>query len=100
MQELDVEDHELVQAAEEVLRKNFDAARHTVGAAVRCASGRIYSGVNLKSCGYAPCAEPIAIGIAVSSGEREIESIVSVIGKEGAFHVLPPCGNCRQLLLD
>ena len=51
-----------------------------MGAAVRCASGRVYTDVNLEACGYGPCAEPFAIGIAISCGEREIPSIVSVVG--------------------
>jgi cytidine deaminase len=48
----------------------------------------------------APCAEPIAIGAAISNGEREITSIVGV-GTDGeSYYVMSPCGNCRQLLFD
>jgi hypothetical protein len=32
-------DRELIQAAADVIRRNYDADRHQVGAAVRCASG-------------------------------------------------------------
>src|SRR5690349_14071174 len=55
-------DQELVQAAIDVISNNFRDERHTVGAAVLCSSGEIYAGVNVESCGYGPCAEPIAIG--------------------------------------
>ena len=106
MSEIDERDRELIEAAEEVLRKNYRPERHTVGAAVRCQSGNIYAGVNVESCGYGPCAEPIAIGAAFSNGERKIEAMVAVCrsgpdgGSEDEFAVLSPCGNCRQLLFD
>jgi len=40
------------------------------------------------------------VGAAFSSGEREIEAIVAVCKQGDAYPVLPPCGNCRQLILD
>lgn len=96
---VDADDRALVEAAAEVIRANYEHPRHTVGAAVRGVSGAVYVGVNVESCGYGPCAEPIAIGAAVAAGEREFETIVAVAGKAGGS-VLPPCGNCRQLLVD
>jgi cytidine deaminase len=93
-------DHELIQAAAEVLQRNYHPARHSVGAAVLCASGRIYTGINVEACGYGPCAEPIAIGAAFTNGEREIVAIVAVHKGGDAYPVLSPCGNCRQLLVD
>jgi len=98
--EIDARDGELIAAAAEVIRTNFQEDRHTVGAAVRCSSAKTYVGVNIDSCGYGPCAEPIAVGAAISAGERKIEAIVAVEGRSGDFQVLSPCGNCRQLLLD
>jgi cytidine deaminase len=95
---LDSQDVELIEAAADVIRRNYVDGRHSVGAALRGASGRIYTGVNIESCAYGPCAEPIALGAAISSGEREFTTIVAVIG--GTFAVLPPCGNCRQMLVD
>ena len=98
---LDASDQELIDAAEETLRRNYHPIRHSVGCAVRCASGKIYTGINIESCGYGPCAEPIALGAAFTAGERKIASIVSVHkrGKDD-YVVLSPCGNCRQLLMD
>jgi len=98
--DIDSEDKELIAAAAEVIRRNFREDRHTVGAAVRCASGRTYVGVNVDSCGYGPCAEPIAVGAAICAGEKDIRAIVAVEGRSGQYRVLSPCGNCRQLLLD
>ena len=42
-------DWELVAAARDAIRANYDALHnnHTVGAAVRCKSGNIYVGVNV-----------------------------------------------------
>ena len=95
---LDPQDLELIEAAADVIRRNYDTDRHSVGAALRGASGRIYTGVNIDSCAYGPCAEPVALGAAISNGEREFTAIVAVVGD--TFAVLPPCGNCRQMLFD
>lgn len=98
--EITPQDHELIQAAVDVVGQNFRDERHTVGAAVLCASGKIYAGVNVEACGYGPCAEPIAIGTAISRGERQFITMVAVGGWDTRYPLLPPCGNCRQLLWD
>ena len=41
----------------------------------------------------------MAIGTAITNGEREFEAVVAVRGKEGE-EVIPSCGNCRQILHD
>ncbi len=98
--ELNSEDQKVISAAIEVIRRNYDGIHHSVGAAVLCSSGKIYPGVNVESCGYGPCAEPIALGAALSSGERDFLTIVAIDGGHPGYPVMPPCGNCRQLLLD
>jgi len=95
-----MDDKKLIDEAIAVIKRNYAEPRHTVGAAVLCASGKIYTGVNIESCGYGPCAEPIAIGAAISQGEREIVSIVAVVVRGNSSAVESPCGNCRQLLFD
>jgi cytidine deaminase len=97
---LDEQDRRLIAAARDVLRRNYQPVRHTVGAAVLAGSGRVYTGVNVEACGYGPCAEPIAVGAAFSNGERDIKAIVAVCKRGDAYPVIPPCGNCRQLLVD
>jgi len=99
-QQLDSTDQKLVEAAKAVLQKNYHPIRHTVGAAVLCSSGNIYTGINIEACGYGPCAEPIAIGAAFTKGEREILAIAAVCKQGGEYAVRSPCGNCRQLLMD
>ncbi|WNS44915.1 cytidine deaminase [Paenibacillus sp. MMS20-IR301] len=93
-------DRELIQAARETIDRNFDLVneRHTVGAAVRCKNGNIYTGVNLYSI-HGSCAEFIAIGAAITAGEREFETIVAARTSSEGGVLLPPCGNCREMLV-
>lgn len=93
-------DEELIAEARKAIQRNYDEENfnHTVGAAIQCKSGRIYTGVNVYSL-HGACAEQVAIGAAVTNGERAFETIVAVRGKEGE-EIIPPCGNCRQILHD
>lgn len=93
-------DRELIQRALETLKKNFDDGvyNHTVGAAIRCKNGTVYTGVNCDG-NHGSCAEYITMGIAISAGEREFDTIVAVHEKM-PNSVLAPCGNCRQMLVE
>ena len=93
-------DLKLIPVALEVLNKNFDDGvyNHTVGCALLCKNGKIYTGVNCDGI-HGSCAEYITMGIAISSGEREFETIVAVHDKADKF-VISPCGNCRQMLFE
>lgn len=94
------DDRALIAAALETLAKNFDDGvfHHTVGCAVRCKNGRVYSGVNCD-CIHGSCAEFVTLGMAISAGEREFDTIVAV--HEKAPNCLyAPCGNCRQMLVE
>jgi cytidine deaminase len=98
--QLNETDEQVIKEAVGVIERNYCEGRHSVGAAVLCASGNIYAGVNIESCGYGPCAEPITIGAAISHGERDFLTIVAVEGWNSAHAAMPPCGNCRQLTID
>lgn len=76
----------------------FVSYSHSVGAAVLCGSGAVYTGVNVYSL-HGACAEQVAIGAAAAHGEHSFLRIVAVRGVEGK-EILPPCGNCRQMLAD
>ena len=93
-------DYEVVRMAQEVIVSNYDSVNfnYTVGAAVRGKSGKIYIGINVYSI-HGACAEQVALGNAIANGEREFLTIVAVRGKDGK-EVIPPCGNCRQILND
>ena len=94
------EDEELIKIALEPLQRNFDDGiyHHTVGAALRCQSGKIYSGVNCDGI-HGSCAEYITIGMAISAGEKDFDTIVAVHDNAPNF-LVPPCGNCRQMLIE
>ncbi len=93
-------DDELIREAQKAIYLNYDEENenHTVGAAVRCKIGKIYTGVNVYSL-HGACAEQVAIGAAITHGERDFETVVAVRGKNGE-EIIPPCGNCRQILCD
>ena len=93
-------DKKLIPLALEVLEKNFDDGvyNHTVGCALLCKNGTVYKGVNCDGI-HGACAEYITMGIAISAGEREFDTIVAVHDKAEKF-VISPCGNCRQMLLE
>ena len=93
-------DRALIDTALETLKNNFDDGiyNHTVGCAIRCKNGKIYTGVNCDGI-HGSCAEYITIGAAISAGEREFDTIVAVHDKALNF-VVSPCGNCRQMLYE
>ena len=100
MHPLTEKDYELIEAAPKAIHSNYDEENynHTVGSAIRCRNGKIYVGVNVYSL-HGACAEQVAIGTAITHGERCFEIIVAVRGKNGE-EIIPPCGNCRQVLHD
>lgn len=93
-------DNKLIEIGLGVLEKNFDDGiyNHTVGCALLCKNGNIYKGVNCDGI-HGSCAEYITMGMAVSAGEREFDTIVAVHDKH-INSVISPCGNCRQMLLE
>ena len=100
MNTLTEKDRELITAAREAISKNYDGKDflHTVGAALRTKEGKIYVGVNVYSL-HGTCAEQVALGAAITNGEREFDCVVAVRGPQGE-EILPPCGNCSQILKD
>lgn len=69
-----------------------------VGAAVVTKKGNIYTGVCIDTdCSLGMCAERNAISTMITNGEFEIKMVVAV-DKKG--NVLPPCGACRELMMQ
>lgn len=98
--EITEKDQQLIAAGLDVLSKNFDDGvyHHTVGCALLCKNGKVYTGINCDGI-HGSCAEYITMGIAISAGEREFDTIVAT--HEKALNgVVPPCGNCRQMLFE
>ena len=98
--ELTETDHLLISKGLEMLAANFDDGvyNHTVGCALLCKNGHIYQGVNCDGI-HGACAEYVTMGMAISAGEREFDTIVAVHEKH-VNGVIPPCGNCRQMLFE
>ncbi len=71
---------------------------HTVAAAAMDTQGRVFTGVNVHHFSGGPCAELVALGAAAAQGAGPVVTVAAV-GDQGRA-VLPPCGRCRQVLLD
>jgi cytidine deaminase len=91
-------DHELIQAAAHVARTRCRGDNHTVAAAARARDGRIVTAVNAYHFTGGPCAELVLVGTAAAQGVYELDTIVAVGDRDRG--VMPPCGRCRQVLLD
>lgn len=91
---------ELVEAARQGAAHAYAPySQYKVGAAVRGASGRVYTGCNVENASYGAtvCAERVAVFKLVSAGETElVEVAVWTAGPEPAM----PCGICRQVLAE
>ena len=72
---------------------------YAVGAAVRAASGEVFTGCNVENAAYpeGTCAEAGAIAAMVLAGEREIIEVAVVT--DGTTPGTP-CGGCRQRLRE
>jgi cytidine deaminase len=70
-----------------------------VGAAVKTAAGKVYTGCNIESASYGltVCAERVAIWKALSDGERQFTELAVVADTET---LTPPCGTCRQIIWE
>ena len=80
-------------------------SRFKVGAAILLKNGQIISGNNQENAVYPSgmCAERVALYYAASRfPETQIEkiAITAIGGEKAANEPVPPCGNCRQALLE
>lgn len=90
----------LIEAARTV-RENAYApySKFKVGAAIRSASGQIFTGCNVENVAYpqGTCAEAGAIAAMCAAGETEITEIAVVADSPVP---ITPCGGCRQKLSE
>ncbi|MFF8258743.1 cytidine deaminase family protein [Streptomyces virginiae] len=91
-------DHELIEATADIARTRCRGDNHTMAAAARAQDGRIVTAVNAYHFTGGPCAELVLIGAAAAQGVYALETIVAVGDRDRG--VVPPCGRCRQALLD
>lgn len=95
----------LIAAAQDVRRSAYAPySGFTVGAALLCADGSVYTGVNVENASFPAglCAERTAFAKAVSEGQRQFAAI-AIVGapkekqpQEFCF----PCGVCRQVMAE
>lgn len=97
----------LARAAFEAREKAYAPySRFTVGAALLCADGTVYTGCNIENAAFSPsvCAERVALFKAVSDGRRGFRAIAVVGGAAdraaGGVGYCRPCGVCRQALSE
>lgn len=90
----------LLSAATQV-RENAYApySRFKVGAAIRAASGKIYSGCNVENVAYpeGTCAEAGAIAAMIAAGDTVIAEMLVIADSPSP---VPPCGGCRQKIAE
>ncbi|MFB9475397.1 cytidine deaminase [Nonomuraea salmonea] len=91
-------DDEVVRAAAHVAATRCRGDKHTMAAAARARDGRIVTGVNVYHFTGGPCAEMVVVGTAAGQGIYDLDVMVAVGDRDRG--VVPPCGRCRQLLLD
>lgn len=89
----------LVERARAVILARYHPERHSVGAAIRTASGLEFAAVHLEANvgRIAVCAEAVALGMAAAAGDTHVELCVAVNARG---EVVSPCGMCRELLSD
>lgn len=83
------------------VRENAHApySKFKVGAALKAASGTVYSGCNVENVAYpeGTCAEAGAIAAMCAAGEYEIVEIAVIADSPVP---VPPCGGCRQKIAE
>ncbi len=97
---------ELIKLAIEARKLSYSPySGFSVGAALLCADGSVYTGCNIENSAFSPtnCAERTAIFKAVSEGKRDFLKI-AVVGGNSSDEILPsfcsPCGVCRQVMKE
>jgi cytidine deaminase len=70
-----------------------------VGALLESRDGRTFTGCNIENSSYglSICAERVALGKAVSEGARSFTRLAVIADSRSP---IPPCGACRQMILE
>lgn len=91
-------DDAVIDAASRLAASLGSDPNHTVAAAAMDLHGNIFAGVNNHHFTGGPCAELVVLGMTASAQAAPLATIVAV--GDGGRGVIPPCGRCRQVLLD
>lgn len=101
--ELDATDLELIEHAKEARERLYIKGKHEVAAALRTASGEVFTGIHIEAAvGFADiCGEIAAICHSVAHGCRDIDTIVALTGdRPEEIQLMVPCGRCREMISD
>lgn len=106
-EELGTDDRQLIDAACEATQRSYAPYSHfSVGAAARLADGTIVSGSNQENAAYPSglCAERTTLFYANARYPDMAVSTLAIAARNehGDFldHPIPPCGACRQVMLE
>ena len=94
---------QLIQKACEARKCSYSPySNYSVGAALLCADGTVYTGSNIENASFTPtvCAERVAFFRAIHDGHRDFTAIAVIGGKnqQDPDAPAPPCGVCRQVI--
>lgn len=105
-EDLDPSDMELVFAARKTaLNAYAPYSKFRVGAAIRLISGTIVPGANIENAAFPSgiCAERNAFATSVSNhaGDNPVAVAIAAMTDDGLTEEpVPPCGNCRQVIIE
>ena len=94
-----MDDRELMKRANEVRERAYAPySGFKVGAALLCADGTVFTGVNIENASFGPtiCAERTAMFKAISEGHRDFVKIAVTCDRP----YCQPCGVCRQVMIE
>lgn len=106
-EELDAADRELIDAAREATHRSYAPYSHfSVGAAARLADNTVVCGSNQENAAYPSglCAERTTLFYANSRYPDQAVTTLAIAARneQGEFldDPIPPCGACRQVMLE
>ena len=105
-EELSKADQELVAAAKEATKRSYvPYSRFSVGAAAQLANGIVVTGTNQENAAYPSgiCAERTTLFYANSQYPDQPVEVLAVAARTETDFIaspIPPCGACRQVMLE
>ncbi len=106
MEELDNQDRQLVEQAINATRNSYSPYSHfSVGAALRLADGQVITGSNQENASspLGLCAERTAIFHAQHQHPDQPITALAIAARTASDFTrfpIPPCGGCRQVMLE
>jgi cytidine deaminase len=91
---------QMIAEAHKVLANAYAPySKFSVASCICTSQDNLYTGVNVENTSYGltTCAESSAICSMITSGEKQIKSIVILVGTN---LLCPPCGSCRQKIYE